>query len=111
MTKLWLAPTNPCYWTVILQLWAKCLYSQASPAQETALNIFDGDALLFFPSFALHFSVALLRPALFLLRLPPDNQPIELKASVVVARAEPSSRPLGWPDSQQPVVWRESGGL
>jgi hypothetical protein len=66
--------------------------------QEIALNIFDGDALLFFPAFALHLALALLRPALFLLHLPPAAQssfpvdlPFDLKASVVVTRG-PSTK-------------------
>ena len=38
--------------------------------QEIALNVFVSDALLFFPTIALHFALAFARPALFLLRCP-----------------------------------------
>ena len=82
-----------------------------------------GGAGFFFPAFALHLALALLRPAIFLLRLPSPCPPApgrqgfsagaqtDISASVVVAPpGGPSSwgQPPGRPGHPQAAVWRDS---
>jgi hypothetical protein len=64
--------------------------------QETALNIFVSDALLFFPAFAIHLALALTRPAIFLLhcsQVDAHNPAASPGSAAPTARCLPTCQP------------------